>query len=583
MAGGTLTKRIRARRSVVALIAASLGVLALLSVFAIELSDTQAKSRQDVINRVHERAVLAAALIDSLFQSVQQEVPQDQKKYGGRVVTSAALSSSGQGNDYVALLDRAGKVLAATRGFTPQARANLAHSEALALVRAGHPWGLGNVLPYRSTGVVNLAVPFSTRFGVRILLTGFNPRLLSAFLVGELNKIPGVPGAHNYVLDANDTVLASTNPRVSVGHRLSSPSQVRALSHTSGDRHGHYYDQVSLSNSSWRLVLAAPDGPLFASVSGFREWLPWLIFAAFAAVALVALVLGRRVLQSAESHISQANARLESVNRELASSNEQLERRAAELSRSNAELEQFASLASHDLQEPLRKIRTFTEQLTTMESERLSEKGRDYLKRANSAAERMQALVQGLLQFSRVTTQARPFGLVDLNEITAEALDDLSAEVDRFGATVHVGDLPAIHADALQMRQLLQNLLSNAIKFHRDGVAPEISLTGKVDRELVLTVQDNGIGFEQHYSGRIFRIFERLHGRLEYPGTGIGLALCRKIVERHGGTIVAEGELGVGSTFTVTLPIEGHDRQPALLEPTPNGSVVAQEREHVGA
>ena len=592
MAPGTLTKRIRPRRSVVALIAASLGVLALLSVFAIELSDTQAKSRQDVINRVHERAVLAAALIDSLFQSVQQQVPVYQKKYGGRGVTSAALSTSGQGNDYVALLDRGGTVLAASRGFTPQARANLAHSEALALVRAGHPWGLGNVLPYGKTGVVNLAVPFRTPFGVRILLTGFDPRLLSAFLAGELRKIPGVPGAHNYVLDANNAVLASTNAKVRVGDRFTSPAQVRALSRTSGDRNGHYYDQVPLSNSSWRIVLAAPDGPLFASVSGFREWLPWLIFAAFAAVALVALVLGRRVLQSAASDLSQANARLESVNQELGESNEQLERRATELARSNAELEQFASIASHDLQEPLRKIRTFTEQLTTVESERLSERGRDYLKRTNAAAERMQALIQGLLQFSRVTTQARPFGLVDLNEITAEALDDLSVEVERSGATVHVGDLPAIYADALQMRQLIQNLLSNAIKFHREGVAPEVRVQAEADPgKVVLTVQDNGIGFEPQYSGRIFRVFERLHGRLEYPGTGIGLALCRKIVERHGGAIVAEGALGAGATFTVVLPIRELDPGPVSAELSPNGSAelspsgsaVSQERDHVGA
>ena len=178
----------------------------------------------------------------------------------------------------------------------------------------------------------------------------------------------------------------------------------------------------------------------------------------------------------------------------------------------------------------------------------------------------------------------RPFGLVDLNQLTQETLDDLSAEVEASGATVHVGELPSIHADALQMRQLLQNLLSNAIKFRRQAVPPEIGVEAEMsDGKLLLTVKDNGIGFEPQYSGRIFRVFERLHGRSQYPGTGIGLALCRKIVERHGGSIGAEGELGVGSIFTVTLPIFGPDALSGPPPAPPNGAATRPERAHVGA
>jgi light-regulated signal transduction histidine kinase (bacteriophytochrome) len=191
-----------------------------------------------------------------------------------------------------------------------------------------------------------------------------------------------------------------------------------------------------------------------------------------------------------------------------------------------------------------------------MESQRLSEKGRDYLERANTAAERMQQLIEDLLKFSRVATHGRPFAAVDLGALTRAVIDDLEAQVHEAQATVTVGRLPTVRGDELQLRQLMQNLISNALKFRSVDAPAEIAIRGElVDGSVVLTVRDNGIGFDPQYSGRIFRVFERLHGRSAYPGTGIGLALCRKIAERHGGTIVADGEPGVGATFTVTIPL----------------------------
>jgi signal transduction histidine kinase len=569
------------RRDGILALFAAVVVLALLTVFAIELSNTQAKSKRDVETRVHERGVLAAALVDGLFQTVTQQIPQDSKIYGGQTVSTATMNANVQRNTYVALLDASDqRVIAASRGFTPQARANLADSAALALIRSGHPYGLGNLLPYGRTGVINFAVVFPTKFGNRILLTGFGPQTLGSFITSDLRKIPGVPGAHNYLIDGNLTVLASTNPARPVGYVFRQPAQRAALSKTSGTSKGHYYDSVPLSNSTERIVLSAPTGPLFASVPGLRKWLPWVIFAAFAIVAVLALELGRRVLRSAQA-VRATNERLASLNDELESANSTLERRAAELARSNAELEQFASIASHDLQEPLRKVRTFNQQLTVTDADNLSEKGRDYLERANAAAERMQRLIEDLLKFSRVATHGRPFHPVDLDQVVDGVLEDLELEVERAGAVVHVGELPTIDADELQLRQLMQNLISNALKFRREGVVPEVDIDAKTsDGAVEITVRDNGIGFEPQYAGRIFRVFERLHGRSRYQGTGIGLALCRKIAERHGGTIVAESEPGVGSTFTVRLPV--HPLVDPFARGTANGAATEPESTHVG-
>ncbi len=229
-----------------------------------------------------------------------------------------------------------------------------------------------------------------------------------------------------------------------------------------------------------------------------------------------------------------------------------------ELQRSNRELQDFAFVASHDLQEPLRKIQAFGDRLTTKHGPQLNDEARDYLSRMQGAAGRMYTLINDLLSFSRVTTKAQPFVPTDLNKIVREVLGDLEVRLQETEGRVDVEDLPTIDADGLQMRQLLQNLIGNALKFHRPGEAPVIKIRAeKADPEMfVLTVTDNGIGFDEKYLDRIFTPFQRLHGRNEYDGTGIGLAVCRKIVERHGGTLTARSTPGEGSTFIATLPVK---------------------------
>ncbi|MFL5348071.1 MAG: sensor histidine kinase [Hyalangium sp.] len=236
----------------------------------------------------------------------------------------------------------------------------------------------------------------------------------------------------------------------------------------------------------------------------------------------------------------------------------QLEQSNRELEQSNRELESFASVASHDLQEPLRKIQAFGERLKASDSGALSPEGRDYLERMQSAATRMRRLIDDLLAFARVTSKAQPFTPVNLASVAREVLSDLEVAIEQSKATVTVGELPVLDADPTQMRQILQNLLSNALKFRQDDAPPRISIEAKVDKEsgrCELRVQDNGIGFEEKHADKIFNLFQRLHGRGKYEGTGLGLAICRKIAERHGGSIVARSTPGSGSTFVLTLPL----------------------------
>ena len=239
---------------------------------------------------------------------------------------------------------------------------------------------------------------------------------------------------------------------------------------------------------------------------------------------------------------------------------EKLRTYAEKLERSNRDLQDFAYIASHDLQEPLRKIQAFGDRLKAKYNDALGDTGRDYLARMFDAAARMQTLINDLLSFSRVTTKAQPFAPVDLDKILREVLSDLEVRIEQTQGKVESAPLGTISADALQMRQLFQNLIGNALKFHKPNEAPVIRIQsqrtqGDEEPQIEITFVDNGIGFDQKYADRIFVIFQRLHGRSQYEGTGVGLAVCKKIAERHGGTITAESKEGAGATFRVVLPI----------------------------
>jgi PAS domain S-box-containing protein len=278
--------------------------------------------------------------------------------------------------------------------------------------------------------------------------------------------------------------------------------------------------------------------------------------------------------KEAEEALRESEARYRSLNESLegriAERTAQLRSYAEQLQASNRELQDFAHVASHDLQEPLRKVSSFSERLRTGYVDALGEQGLDYLRRMEGATVRMQGLIEDLLALSQVTTQGRPFMPVDLGEVVRGVISDLEATLEESGGHVEVGDLPTIDADRPQMRQLFQNLIGNAVKFRSPGEAPMVRVRARVlpeggdgaraggapgGRLCRITVEDNGIGFDEQYLERIFAPFERLHGRGSYEGTGMGLAICRKVVERHGGEISAKGSPGEGATFIVTLPV----------------------------
>ena len=246
-----------------------------------------------------------------------------------------------------------------------------------------------------------------------------------------------------------------------------------------------------------------------------------------------------------------------------------LRRQARELARSNTDLQEFATIAAHDLQEPLRKIQFFGDQLKIERGEALGDEGRDYLERMRNAAKRMQRLISDLLALARIRTAERPFVPVDLADVVRNVVSDLQVQIEQVGARLHVGEFPTIEADPIQMRQLLQNLIDNALKFHRPDEAPVVKIHGEllsvpegrpsgnapVAKSCRVIVEDSGVGFDEKYRDRIFAPFQRLGGHGQHAGTGIGLAICRKIVERHDGEICAKSTRGQGSTFIVTLPV----------------------------
>jgi light-regulated signal transduction histidine kinase (bacteriophytochrome) len=263
-------------------------------------------------------------------------------------------------------------------------------------------------------------------------------------------------------------------------------------------------------------------------------------------------------IASTERDITQRKRAEEKQREEL---ERRVEQRTAALERSNKELEQFAYVASHDLQEPLRMVASYTQLLERRYKDQLDDTAREFIAFAVDGANRMQRLINDLLAYSRVQTRAGEPELVELSHVLGQARANLATAIEESGALVTNDGLPVVMADPAQLLSVLQNLIGNAVKFHGEE-PPHVHVSAREsDSEVEISVRDNGIGIRKEHQERIFLIFQRLHNRKDYPGTGIGLALCKRIVERHGGRIWVESEEGGGATFTFTLPTGGQKEQ----------------------
>ncbi|MES2773645.1 MAG: ATP-binding protein [Bacteroidota bacterium] len=280
------------------------------------------------------------------------------------------------------------------------------------------------------------------------------------------------------------------------------------------------------------------------------------------------LILANKELIYQNKEKEKRAAELLIANKELAFQNEEKEKRATELINANKELESFTFISSHDLQEPLRKIQTFSRLLIDRESQNMSDKGKDALMRIRDAGSRLQSLIDELLAYSRTTTSERKFEIVDLHTIVEAVINNFKEAIAQQNAVIEIGEMCHANIIPVQFRQLIHNLVGNALKFSSDDRPLHVFIKGRIIRGIEaknekllpekeychITVTDNGIGFDPKYKEQIFEIFKRLHDKEKVSGTGMGLTIARKIVENHNGYITATGELHKGATFDIYIP-----------------------------
>lgn len=482
-------------------VAATAVVIGLLALTAGALAFGQSQSRDQLHDRFDLRTALGGRFVESYTADILgRQVDVASLELAGAEVSDADFERvvGSFGFEAAVLLDADGNALKAVPAMGEDARRGLGTRYAhLALAMSGTP-AVSNVVASAAKGIpiIAFAAPFDTPHGRRVLSGGFDvaDSPLKAYLENAMPFAAAavyLVDARGFVVtnngdgDADLTALSDSAPELAAG-------LARGASTFLQDGRDHRLAVQAIAGTPFRLVAAVPVTTLYAPISGPVQWTPWIIFAA--------LVMGAGYLLRVLS--SQARSQL------------QLLALTRELERSNRELRDFAAIASHDLQEPLRKIQAFGDRLAERAEGTLDPESSDYLLRMQRAAARMQALVQDLLEYSRVATRQAGLESIDLHRVLAGVVSDLDERVQSSGGRVEIGPLPTIVASPLHMRQLFQNLIANGLKFQRDGVAPVVRVEAvPALKGWEFRISDNGIGFEDRYAEQIFVPFQRLHGR----------------------------------------------------------------------
>jgi signal transduction histidine kinase len=379
----------------------------------------------------------------------------------------------------------------------------------------------------------------------------------------------GFAGFVAATLDIDTLLRLSLVPHEETGFGITARTEGRVIYKSSGDDNDvpagvstgvSVQRNVEFGPMMLRLDVWPQPGQLTAH--GYQASTLTLVFGLVVTALLTITIAVAQTVQRRSTALERVNHLLAAEISRRQHAQQELQQMAAELTRSNRELEDFAGIASHDLRAPLQKIKSFADLLEEDYAPALDDDGRDILQRLKRSASRMQRLVDDLLELARVRAKGRPFTRVDLASVACEVMSDLELALQASGGLMEIGELPVIDADPTQMHQLLQNLAGNGLKFQRPGDTPVVRIEATVIEHAAggspvcrLRVSDNGIGFDNKHAARIFRPFERLHAQQDYEGSGIGLAVCARIAERHGGTISAQGVPGEGASFLVTLPV----------------------------
>ena len=535
-----LPDRLR-RRALLLTVLGSLLALSLLGGAAWLLAESQRTEREQLRARYANGATVASALVDSLFFVAFRNTTQRAITQFSGEVTSEMVEEYAKLNRsaYVAVLDDDGTILAATSSAPASFRDTF-----LDAARTEDGYAVGDVERRGAKEVVPSVVRFPAGQETRFLVTGAPLPIYRGFLGGSIGPLVKL-GGDAYVLDGNGRTLGAVSSSSPDRPPPPSDTLVGLARRTGSDEYrkgdqDRFYASEAVPATTWHVAVTAPTRELYEPTAGTGRWLPWLVLG-FLGLALTAIVvLMRRALL--------ASARIAAFNHELEVSN-------AELHRSNAELEQFAYVASHDLSAPLRAVAGFSQLLGSRYKGRLDADADEFIHHMQQGVDRMQRIIDDLLAYSRVGRGGLAAEPVDLDAVLDEVLGGLSADITARDAVVSREPLGRVSGEPGQLSQVLQNLVSNAMKFTAPGVRPEVHVSCRREGGRVhVAVRDNGIGIDPDQAEQIFRMFQRLHGEEDFEGTGIGLAIAQKIIERHGGTIVVSPAPGGGTVFTFDVP-----------------------------